>query len=193
MQINNLAEYLANILNIKMDNPYIIDDMLEELEQINDLKSFKDFVKERSNTESYKFLTGYQKFLKAISDFKTINSSVSEDKVETYCKKLIEKIRTVVRAVDESLPSGLRFNDFAETATFDKFRSGGNCAFDEKEQRLLSEVGTCKVWLLTYDSHPFLIKLINAVKKLNKLHLAPPVEKTLKLEDIAKRIENEKI
>ncbi len=188
MQVNNLAKYLTSILNIDTKNPFIVDDMMEELEQISDLKAFKGYLKAKMNTEPYQYLNGYQKLLKAITEYKNINSHSKDEAIENYCRKLIQKIRTVARAIDESLPNGLRYNDFCESATFENFKSDGECAFTEKEQRLLNEVGACKIWLLTYDDNDFLLKLMRAIQRLNQKHLAPPQEKTLSLTDIKKGV-----
>ena len=184
MEAKQVVSYLCELLNIKTENYLIVDDMIEELIAISDLKSFVSYVKAKITTESYQYLNGYQKFVKATVDYKIINNGLDETVLETYCQKIITKIRSVSRAVDENLPSGLRFNDFAETATFENFKSNGECAFTDKEQRLLNEVGPCKVWLITFDSNEFLQKLMKAIGRLNQKHLAPPKEKMLSLEDI---------
>ncbi len=181
MKAKEVVAYLCEMLNIKTDSYLIVDDMIEELITINDLKAFKGYLKAKMNTEPYQYLNGFQKFSKAIIEYKNINSHSKDEAIENYCRKLIQKIRTVARAIDESLPNGLRYNDFCESATFENFKSDGECAFTEKEQRLLNEVGACKIWLLTYDDNDFLLKLMRAIQRLNQKHLAPPQEKTLSL------------
>lgn len=183
MQINNLIEYITNILSIKKENIYLIDDMVEELESISDLKAFKDYLKAKITTDPYKYLNGYQKFMRAIAEYKNLGSESKDEVIEKYCQKLLDKIRDTSRAIDENLPSGLRFNDFAEVATFDNFKTNGDCAFTMKEQQLLNEVGSCKVWLLTFDDNDFLLKLMRAIGRLNQKQIAPK-EKVLSLEDI---------
>jgi len=189
MNAKQVVEYICEVLNIQTSNPLIVLDMVEDLKGIKDMQEFRTNIKSRiaNLNDDYKYLSGYQKFIKVVNDYKYNDSNVKDEAIETYCRKLIDKIRTVSRAIDESLPSGLRYNDFAETATFDNFKSNGNCAFTEKEQRLLTEVGICKVWLLTFDDNDFLLKLMKAVSRLNQLHLAPPKEKTLTLEGINNR------
>ena len=183
MRINELAGLLVEMLSIKSDNPYVLDDMIQELNIISDLKSFLSYLKAKITTVPYKYLNGYQKFMRAIADYKNLGSESKDEVIEKYCQKLLDKIRTTSRAIDENLPSGLRFNDFAEIATFDNFKTNGVCAFTIKEQQLLNEVGSCKVWLLTFDDNDFLLKLMRAIGRLNQKQLAPK-EKMLSLEDI---------
>jgi hypothetical protein len=183
------ANFLKTVkLNYKLDINLIpvIDEMLINA-NIRDFTQLLTFI---LKSNKFSFLDRLQEAIDIIPN----SNDFLDNKTEIYCKKLIDKIRGISRVVDESLPVGLRYNDFAETATFDNFKSktDNKCAFDEKEQRLLNEVGSCKIWLTTFDDHEFLLKLMKALKKLHQLHLAPPKEKVLTLEDIKNRKKDER-
>lgn len=178
----NKDDFLKTVkLNYKLDINLI--PFVDEVVLKANISDFNQLLSMVLKSNKWSFLDRLQDAVDTIPR----NNQLEDETIERFCRKLIDKIRTVSRAIDESLPSGLRYNDFAETATFANFKNGNKCAFSEKEQRLLNEVGNCKVWLLTFDDNDFLLKLMKAVSRLNQLHLAPPKEKTLTIEDIKNR------
>lgn len=93
MLINNVAEYAIRILNIKSD-AYMIDDMIDELEKINDLLGFKEHLKAQFSKEKYKHYTGYQKFLILVKDFNSDKFKLTAEQqyqVDNYAEKLFKK------------------------------------------------------------------------------------------------------
>lgn len=139
MQINNMAEYITSFLNIKSDNPYLIDDMFEELESISDLKAFKDYLKAKVSTEEYKYVQGgYQKFIKAVRAFNENNkpelTQIQHDKVVGYCEALWNKTLYIFDEVDYRTQTGHELSSDA----IGKFI---NINFKEKELKVLSCIG----------------------------------------------------
>lgn len=93
---NKLALHFAQILNISIDDDITMMDIESELSTIDDLVSFRNFVKEKFNYERFKFLTGYQKFLALVKEFKDENKPKldfeTEQKVYNYTTRLLSKI-----------------------------------------------------------------------------------------------------
>lgn len=139
MQINNMAEYITSFLNIKSDNPYLIDDMFEELESISDLKAFKDYLKAKVSTEEYKYVQGgYQKFIKAVRAFNEKNkpqlTEIEHKRVMNYCEDLWNKTLYVFDEVDYRIQTG---HDLKS----DEIGKFININFDEKELKVLVCIG----------------------------------------------------
>jgi len=86
--------------NSKQSSCLILTDMIEDLKEIQDLAKFRIFVKERFNYERFNFLTGYQKFIKLVQEYKKENAPrLSEDrllKANNYSSKLFSKITTIM-------------------------------------------------------------------------------------------------
>ena len=54
-KIENVSIYFINLLNISIEDELTMIDMLQELEVIEDLNSFRIFVKRRFNYEKFRF------------------------------------------------------------------------------------------------------------------------------------------
>ena len=97
---NDVIKYLCKILNIDMTDKLFMMDMLEDLKTISDLGAFRTFVKERFSYERFRYLTGDQKFIKLVQEYKKENEpKLSGDKlikVDNYSSKLFSKITTIM-------------------------------------------------------------------------------------------------
>lgn len=104
---NQAVEYLCGILNIDIQNSLILTDMIDDLKEIHDLAKFRLFVKERFNYERFNYLTGYQKFIKLVQEFKKENkprlSIAGQDKAYSYSQKLFSKVTTILDEVNFTL------------------------------------------------------------------------------------------
>lgn len=162
MQDKELVNYLLATLNIK-ENVYVVDDIYEELESINDLNTFKSYCKAQSVKEEYQYLTGFQKFLKIAHSFKEEKEDqlklVVLDGVEEKVNKLINKCRMAYNAIDEKMPEGYPY----EKVSYENIPN----YFEKSEINLLEQVGGFKRWFLNmgYDEHQFKKDLIKAVEE----------------------------
>ena len=98
---NDVLKYLCNkVLNIDMSDKLFMMDMLEDLSAIENLASFRIFVKERFSYERFRYLTGDQKFIKLVQEYKKENApKLSEDrllKANNYSSKLFSMITTIM-------------------------------------------------------------------------------------------------
>lgn len=96
---NDITEYIASILNIDISNKLIVIDMMEDLKEIQDLAGFRTFAKERLNHERFRYLTGYQKFISLVNEWKKENKpkldDEAQDKADSYSEKLFSKITSI--------------------------------------------------------------------------------------------------
>lgn len=93
---SKLALHFAQILNISIDDELSMMDMEDELSTIGDLVGFRKYVKEKFNYERFRYLTGYQKFLALVKEFREENKSKldfeTEQKVYNYTTRLLSKL-----------------------------------------------------------------------------------------------------
>ena len=54
MQNKNIVNYLIALF--KIDNPYLVNDLIEDIETLNNKESLIPFIKEKMNYEKFKFL-----------------------------------------------------------------------------------------------------------------------------------------
>ena len=162
MQIHRAAEYVAEILNIKTENPYILNDILEELEQISDLKSFLGTLKAKTTTKEYQYLPPYQKFLKMALEYKLKNRGKIglEIPVRKYSEKLYNKTVNVFDKVNWLVQTSPK-------ATLNAFII--EKSFTEKELRALNKIGDKhRLFSLVRHNKPLLEeKIRNAVVDLS--------------------------
>lgn len=172
--INEAVKYIIQLLNIDTNNSFIVEDITQELSNIENPQEFVKFVRNNLNISQLDYKNGFQKFVYLADKYKQSLLS-SDEKIELFCKKLIEKCIAVSRNAEEYLPTGQLFYNFAKTATYENFKYVGKTEpiFCEKEIKLLDEVGGCRVWLIECEEYSFLAKLINAIKKFNKMKLLP--------------------
>ncbi|MBL3520286.1 hypothetical protein H0A43_07345 [Arcobacter lanthieri] len=93
---NKLALHFAQILNISIDDDITMMDIEAELSTIDDLVELRKFIKEKFNYERFRFLTGYQKFLAIVKEFREENKPKldfeTEQRVYNYRTRLLSKI-----------------------------------------------------------------------------------------------------
>ncbi len=59
--MQELIKYISDILNIKTESVYTIQDMTEELSKVKDIVAYRSYIKDNLNNFDYK--TGFQKFV----------------------------------------------------------------------------------------------------------------------------------
>ncbi len=162
MNSQMVVDYLCEVLNIKTDNTLLILDMVEDLKTIQDLAEFKFYIKSRvaNLNDEYRYLSGYQKFIKLVDNFNKENKQNLQvglfDDVEEKINKLIKKCRTAWRTIEAKRPLGFRIDDL-DYKVIPKY-------FDNVEIKLLDQVGGFQRWYKDYDENEFKEELIRIVK-----------------------------
>ena len=162
---NQLISYITTIFNIKGDSEFMIDEITEDLMSLRNADGFKEFIKKNVTKEDNRHLSGYQKFLKILDDFKREKGNQDRDPIETYCKKLIEKCRQACRFAWENKPAGKNEIEFIKEVS-PHLKKEGKSLFNDKDIQLLNQVGGVSVWARDYDSDSFMTKLYFGVLRL---------------------------
>lgn len=133
----NLLKYVADVLNIKTDNPLTIEDMKFELQQIEDLVVYREYI--RDNFSSVEYATGFQKFIILTNKFKKLQeeSKIPMDIANSFSVELARKVETARVFLKNELEVG---ND----RPFSKLKQDGEKFFTMKELTALSELGTAR-------------------------------------------------
>lgn len=104
---NDVVKYISQILNIDVSDRLTFQDILDDLASVNDLPLFRMFMKERFNYERFRYLTGYQKFVALLNEFKKENqlqlSEENKTKVDDYSSKLFSLITSIMDTVNFEL------------------------------------------------------------------------------------------
>lgn len=112
---SDVIKYLGTVLNIDTQNTLVMDDMIDELQTIHDLNLFRAFIKTNFTEDNYKYLTGYQKFLALVKEFKkeneprlNINQKVQ---VQNYSEKLFKKTVDIFDWINWEVQTGSELYD----------------------------------------------------------------------------------
>lgn len=122
---NDVVKYLGTTLNIDMTDKLIVLDMLDDLKTIEDLASFRIFIKERFNYERFRYLTGYQKFISLVNEFKKENAPILDEavriKADNYKADLFSRLTFIVDEINFELQiKSKKVEDLDLTATLSK-------------------------------------------------------------------------
>ena len=123
MQDKDIVNFLISFFDIK-SNPYVINDLLDDIENLQNKENLITFVKQKIGYEKYKFLSGgLQKLTAMINDFKKENKlELSEEmqiKALTYSEDLFKRVTTICDEVNFELQTkGKKIDDLDLFATF---------------------------------------------------------------------------
>ena len=142
----NLAKYFAQLLNISVDDDLSMMDMVEELNSIENLADFRIFVKEKFNYERFRYLTGYQKFIALVNEYKKENGpkldEVTQDKADNFAAKLYKKTIDCFDEVNFLIQEG---NDIRNKKVSDFI--GKEFMSEPREVKVLEKIGKREVLL----------------------------------------------
>lgn len=140
MNINDVVKNIGQILNIDTNNALTMMDILEDLKEIEDVPSFRLFIKERFSYERFRYMTGLQKFIALKNEFKKENRptlNASEDlKVRVYSESLYKRVTTIFDEIDYRTQIGLDIKD-AKISKLLYLEFGK----DEKALKVLNKIG----------------------------------------------------
>ena len=121
---NDVVKYIAGILNIDLsNNALLLEDMIEDIKSVKDLALFRTFIKEKFNYERFRYLTGYQKFIALVNEFKKENklelSQEMQIKALTYSEDLFKRVTEICDEVNFELQTkGKKIEDLNLFETF---------------------------------------------------------------------------
>lgn len=133
--MDEIIEYLVDLLNIKASSRITILDMEDELKTIADFNDYRVYCKSNFNHINLDFMNGFQKFTRLTDMYraKVVRES-SPDRVQkaiNFCMALSEKVKGVTYAVEED---GLDFQNFKQPG-------GDKSYFTDYEQKELEKIG----------------------------------------------------
>ena len=123
MQDKDIVNFLISFFDIK-SNPFVINDLLDDIENLQNKENLISFVKQKIGYEKYKFLSGgLQKLTAMINDFKKENklelSEEMQNKALTYSEDLFKRVTTICDEVNFELQTkGKKIDDLDLFATF---------------------------------------------------------------------------
>ena len=176
-KIENVSIYFINLLNNSIEDELTMIDMLQELEVIEDLNSFRIFVKRRFNYEKFRFLTGYQKFISLSNEFRKENKlkldAETQERVDNYSEMLFNKITRVIEEINFKLQElGKKIDDFDYLETLKKN------GFVSSDIEILNTIGDKKrmFHLALYSKHELKERIERIVNKKILIKVYPQLE-----------------
>jgi len=136
---NEMIEYITTLLNINSSNSFVIADMIEEITKLEDLSTFKEFMKDEIKKPTYtNYSNGFQKFLKICEAYQTSKTVTLDDaelqKVYTYADKLFRKTTSLFDEISYQISIGQDIDSKQMTSFI--------CLnLDEKDLKVLKLVG----------------------------------------------------
>lgn len=123
--MHELIKYIGDILNIKTDSVYTIQDMTEELSKIKDLGAYRSFIKDNLNSITVDYKTGFQKFILLTQEYLALEYlAINPDKE----RMAISTANTAFRIITNGKYNGLS-----------NIKDGG---YEPEEKKLLSSIGS---------------------------------------------------
>lgn len=158
---SKLALHFAQILNISIDDEITILDMESELSTIDDLIELRKFIKEKFNYERFRYLTGYQKFLALVKEFREENKPKldfeTEQKVYNYTTRLLSKLTSFGFELSFLVNSkGWDLNTINLPKTYEKI-------LNDKDMEVCKIIGFRAIYNLTNSNIP---KLENEIERI---------------------------
>ena len=156
MNKNDLIEYIALALNIDISNKIVYLEINEELNSVKDFNLFRQELKSRvaNLNDDFRYLNGFQKFLKFMNEFKIKQLPKRDDEqIEAYCKKLANKCSFEVYNLERQLLKGYTIEMFIENANYTNFGNNGISRFTNKEIGLLESIGGMRYWVYKHSDY----------------------------------------
>ena len=123
MENKNIVNYLIALF--KIDNPYLINDLIEDVDNLENKELLIPFIKEKMNYEKFKFLNSFEKLTSIINEFRKDHklklSDDMEDKALSYSDNLYKRVTTILDEVNFVLQAkGKKIEDLKLNETFKK-------------------------------------------------------------------------
>jgi len=156
--LNSGIKYFATLFNIDLQDKYTLLDLQEELESIDNLIAFRNFVKNSISYSKYRYLSGYQKFVTLVRDFKKEYKPKldenTQDKVYSYTLSLLSKLTSYCNELNWTLETqSIDIRTIDLKSTFKK-------AFDNKAMEIIQSIGVENTYRYALKNIPYLEELI---------------------------------
>ena len=187
MQNKDIVNYLIALF--KIDNPYLINDLIEDIETLNNKERLIPFIKEKMNYEKFKFLNSFEKLTTIISEFKREHKPKLDNKTEmqvyNYSTRLLSKITNFANNLNfEIQAKGYDLNNINLSKTFEKVLS-------DKDMDICKIIGFRAVYALAINNVPKLedeIEKIVTKKAMEKMY--PQLAKKSEDKKLIERLKN---
>ncbi len=104
--MQDLIDYVIEILNIKSDSTFTFADIESELQKINDMGMYREYIRDNLNNYDLKFNTGFQKFIILTKRFERIEEDArlhdTYEKATSYAKVIADKVKQCRELVESS-------------------------------------------------------------------------------------------
>ena len=128
--MQELIKYIADILNIKTESVYTVQDMTEELTKIKDIAAYRSFIRDHINSIDVDYKTGFQKFILLTQKYIEMeNDAMYKLEAVQFAKTLLGKVKATREKVETENIAFSMIND-----------SNGVQFFTEKELNALLNV-----------------------------------------------------
>lgn len=189
MQNKDIVNYLIALF--KIDNPYLINDLIEDIEALNNKENLIPFIKERMNYQNFKFLNSFEKLTTLISEFKKENKptldELSSQRVYTYSQSLVKKLTDISFEIDyQAKIKGIDLKSVNISKTYENNLS-------DKDIEICKLIGYRLIYSLAISNIPKLEELIesNVNKKALEKQYPQLVDKKEKIA-VLERLRNAK-
>ncbi|MDD3775471.1 MAG: hypothetical protein PHV08_05885 [Sulfurovaceae bacterium] len=131
-QQKQLVGYIAAILNINIDNDFVIIEIVHELSTVDDITDFISFIKTNFNNYNLSYQSGFQKFINLSKKYKEIKYPIDSPSNLKFLDEVCAKVELVRNSIGEY--SNYDYDDV-------KIKADNSPLFSNKEKELLSEIG----------------------------------------------------
>ena len=95
----DVVQHIGNTLNIDVSGKITALNIIKVLSSIPNLADLVEFIEEKFNYERFRYLTGYQKFITLVNEFKKENklelSKEMKIKALTYSEDLFKRVTEI--------------------------------------------------------------------------------------------------
>lgn len=138
MTTYQLAKYIIDLLNIKVESEYSILEINSELTSMSDPKAFIDHIRSRLNMSGFEYMTGFQKFVTLAKQYRQKEiEELNRNKIKNM-GTAAERLASKVHEIDTMV-----LNAKNDNHQWEKFKlTTGEQYFTDKEVKALSAIGS---------------------------------------------------
>ena len=160
----DVVQHIGNTLNIDVSGKITALNIIKVLSSIPNLADLVEFIEEKFNYERFRYLTGYQKFLALVNEYKRENIKLNDEQLKkcvTFADRLYWKTISVFDEVNFMIQEG---NDIRSQKVSNYI--GAAFIKQPKEIEVLDKIGKREELLrLSVCNKPLLEQKIDEVVK----------------------------
>ncbi len=162
--MQELIKYIADILNIKTESAYTIQDMTDELSKIKDIVAYRSYIKDNLDKIDYK--TGFQKFIILTRDYLLLEYVALNPEIAGMSSTLTQKVQKDIWGV--MYDKRELWTHWRESFHVTSY------GFTEEQEEILKKIGTTKEINRINDDGRLDSEIVKAMKEESIL---PPYKK----------------